>query len=320
MLWWTIAATAIAVLGIIITIVLSLQLRKNKEPAWAHKTTTVIGLGADAPPELQLSFAGKLVNDVQQTTFIFFNKGRATIDKADVTEPITIQFQRAEILRDPVFKVSKEPIKFSTKWVTTNEQGHAIKLDFLYLDHEDGAVVDVMHTTTEKISCHGNIKGTKGIENIGSLERESPELHVGWVVGLVFLTVAMVCLWVASVYAPQIFTSFPEWFLGFVNGVAPLILSAFLGVLCGIAVNYMPKYIRCRKFPAWSRNVVRLAFKGKITEAKAYCMKCRRQNRIKNPKFYTLKNGKPAVQGVCPDCGTKVFRIGVTATDDLRVK
>ena len=47
-------------------------------------------------------------------------------------------------------------------------------------------------------------------------------------------------------------------------------------------------------------------------------MKCRKQNKIKNPKFYTLKNGKPAVEGVCPDCGTKVFRIGATATDDLR--
>ena len=31
---------------------------------------------------------------------------------------------------------------------------------------------------------------------------------------------------------------------------------------------------------------------------------------IKDPKKVTLKNGKPATQGVCPKCGTKVFRIG----------
>jgi hypothetical protein len=24
----------------------------------------------------------------------------------------------------------------------------------------------------------------------------------------------------------------------------------------------------------------------------------------------TMKNGKPATQGTCPDCGTKMFRIG----------
>lgn len=41
-----------------------------------------------------------------------------------------------------------------------------------------------------------------------------------------------------------------------------------------------------------------------------YCMKCRKKVEIRNPKQITLKNGRPAVQGVCPVCGTKVFRIG----------
>jgi len=44
--------------------------------------------------------------------------------------------------------------------------------------------------------------------------------------------------------------------------------------------------------------------------ATAYCMKCRQKREIKAPKQITLKNGRPAVQGVCPVCGTKVFRIG----------
>jgi hypothetical protein len=44
--------------------------------------------------------------------------------------------------------------------------------------------------------------------------------------------------------------------------------------------------------------------------AEAYCFKCRAKREIKNPKNVVLKNGKPAIQGVCPVCGTKVFRIG----------
>ncbi len=44
--------------------------------------------------------------------------------------------------------------------------------------------------------------------------------------------------------------------------------------------------------------------------ATAYCMKCRKKVGIKDAKQITLKNGRPAVQGVCPVCGTKVFRIG----------
>lgn len=42
----------------------------------------------------------------------------------------------------------------------------------------------------------------------------------------------------------------------------------------------------------------------------AYCVKCRRKREMSNPKNVTLKNKRPAVQGVCPVCGTKMFRIG----------
>lgn len=42
----------------------------------------------------------------------------------------------------------------------------------------------------------------------------------------------------------------------------------------------------------------------------AYCVKCKQNIEIKNPQNVTLKNGKPAVKGVCPNCGTSVFRIG----------
>ncbi|MFQ5987269.1 MAG: DUF5679 domain-containing protein [Dehalococcoidia bacterium] len=42
----------------------------------------------------------------------------------------------------------------------------------------------------------------------------------------------------------------------------------------------------------------------------AYCFKCRAKREIKNPKHITLKNKRPATTGVCPVCGTKVYRIG----------
>lgn len=44
--------------------------------------------------------------------------------------------------------------------------------------------------------------------------------------------------------------------------------------------------------------------------AQAYCVKCRKSVEISNPTQVTLKNGRPATQGACPSCGTKVFRIG----------
>jgi len=42
----------------------------------------------------------------------------------------------------------------------------------------------------------------------------------------------------------------------------------------------------------------------------AYCVKWRKKVEIKNPERVELKNKRPATKGVCPNCGTKVFRIG----------
>ena len=43
---------------------------------------------------------------------------------------------------------------------------------------------------------------------------------------------------------------------------------------------------------------------------KGYCVKCRKPREISNAKKVTLKNGKPAMKGKCPVCGTGMFRIG----------
>lgn len=42
----------------------------------------------------------------------------------------------------------------------------------------------------------------------------------------------------------------------------------------------------------------------------AYCLKCKGARKIINPVEKTLKNGRPATQGICESCEAKVFRIG----------
>ncbi len=42
----------------------------------------------------------------------------------------------------------------------------------------------------------------------------------------------------------------------------------------------------------------------------AHCVKCPEKGGMKDAKAITMKNGKPATQGTCPVCGTKIFRIG----------
>ena len=44
----------------------------------------------------------------------------------------------------------------------------------------------------------------------------------------------------------------------------------------------------------------------------AYCVKCKAKHQMQDPRPVFSANGSPATQGVCPVCGTKMFRIGRT--------
>lgn len=45
----------------------------------------------------------------------------------------------------------------------------------------------------------------------------------------------------------------------------------------------------------------------------AYCVKCKEKREMTNEQQVTMKNGKPAVKGTCPVCGTGMYRIGASA-------
>jgi len=43
--------------------------------------------------------------------------------------------------------------------------------------------------------------------------------------------------------------------------------------------------------------------------AEGYCVKCKAKREMKNANEVTMKNGRRALKGVCPTCGTGMFRI-----------
>lgn len=45
----------------------------------------------------------------------------------------------------------------------------------------------------------------------------------------------------------------------------------------------------------------------------AYCMKCKGKREMTHPEPITMHSGKPAPQGKCPECNTKMFKIGAAS-------
>jgi len=40
-----------------------------------------------------------------------------------------------------------------------------------------------------------------------------------------------------------------------------------------------------------------------------FCLKCKAKKEIKDAEEITMKNGRKAMKGKCPDCGTGMFKI-----------
>ena len=45
----------------------------------------------------------------------------------------------------------------------------------------------------------------------------------------------------------------------------------------------------------------------------AYCVKCKTMRPVANGRAVFMANARPAAEGVCPECGTRLFKIGATA-------
>lgn len=67
----------------------------------------------------------------------------------------------------------------------------------------------------------------------------------------------------------------------------------------GGAEHAQPKSVRYNTHKIYTSNMVQ-----------GYCVKCRKKVEIKDPVEVTMKNGRAAVKGTCPETGSVVFRIG----------
>ena len=57
------------------------------------------------------------------------------------------------------------------------------------------------------------------------------------------------------------------------------------------------------------RNAMAKGGKAPMAADEGYCVKCKAKRKISNPQQVKMANGRPALKGVCPVCGTGMFKI-----------
>lgn len=131
-------------------------------PVYQRRSLRLIGEDEKALPELvEIRFRGQTVDRLTKNYIVFWNSGRALLRGSDIVreDPLRCEFSEgSRILDARVVKTSRLANKFLIE--LPPEIPHRMTIAFDYLDPGDGAVVEILHTDSERYpKITGTIKG-----------------------------------------------------------------------------------------------------------------------------------------------------------------
>ncbi len=157
----------LTVLGVVLTIVFYLRSMNIKEPCYSIHSETIITPELAKKNPIKITFFDKPVENLSLTHVAFWNAGRATISRSDMTEvdPLRIVTDNASILSVNLVKENKIANKFE---FVLHPDNNSIRIDFDFIDHMNGAVIAIYHTgqSSDALQLLGTIKGATSLHDV----------------------------------------------------------------------------------------------------------------------------------------------------------
>jgi len=211
----------IGLIGLVVTIFLYRASRIGPRPAYKYRALRLIGGEEQAlPEEVTVLFIDKKVEQLTKTHIVLWNSGKATIHGENIVadEPLRLEFSKdSEVLNVQVLSFTRKPNKFT---VNINARSpNEVICSFDYLDAEDGAVIEILHTDRERYpKVRGAIKGVpKGILNWGRIVTSSHTLRLRFrtfrimVIAMLFFGVFFAASGFLKPAIPEFWTKELEW-------------------------------------------------------------------------------------------------------------
>lgn len=154
--------------------------RKQTRLSYVHLGEHVLGSASDTlPSAIVVQYNGISIPRLTKSILIFWNSGENTVKGEDIVakDPLRVHVgDDGQILSAVILKSSRAVNDFSilkTPDIAANE----ITFDFSFLDKDDGAVVEILHTSTDrKPRIRGTLKGLpQGFRNLGQFTRPKPQ-------------------------------------------------------------------------------------------------------------------------------------------------
>lgn len=138
----------LGIIGLVLTVFFALRYAEKKDPRLYSVHFERIATPEDAPEDLSISYRGASVNRVTTSLIWLWNAGKRPIQAADIppTQPIRIRLTEhgnaVSILDVKVVKSSRPSIELRAE---RHGEESAVLLSFAFLDHNDGALVEIQH-------------------------------------------------------------------------------------------------------------------------------------------------------------------------------
>lgn len=174
----------LAVTSLLASIYFFAKSQREKKPVYMMKEFLLIKDSVSAVPGLSISFDGKKIPNLSLTKVAIWNRGRETINRGDIASADRL---RLDLKSEGLILGSNIAfVRRSVNDVTLESAETSVLINFDFLDHLDGAVIDVYHSGKGTLSISGTLKGAIGIRKAVIGENELPDRLLGgfitWIV------------------------------------------------------------------------------------------------------------------------------------------
>lgn len=151
------------ILGLIISFILGyyfyFKSSKKRSPIYSIRSRNLIRDYTNEVKKLSIKYENEDVKSLTVSRFLFWNDGAETINRTDITvaEPLIIK-TASKILDVEILALNEEANR-----LTISLEKNEIKVDFDYLDKDNGVVLQIFHTGTSSndLILYGKIKGSR---------------------------------------------------------------------------------------------------------------------------------------------------------------
>ena len=166
--WLNILFLFLAIISIFLAFVFYYKSLRLKKPVYSSQTNRLINSNLSTLKNIEIKYIGEIIENLSVTKIAIWNSGKESIKNSDIasTDPLIIIAKKGLLIYDYDIVIQKAVNNISL--LRSNE--NTIKLDFEFLDFNDGIVVNIYHSgkDSDDIEIKGTLIGankiTKGVK------------------------------------------------------------------------------------------------------------------------------------------------------------